>query len=417
MPREGPSDIARFELRAKVAGEQAIDIKFMLGTSTIGHCCVVTRVTTDHREGGEASVIPLIQINDDSFQLHEAAQAVVRVTIQPNGTLDWSLLKHDMELRPLGSSPASFGPQEAAGWIKTQAPMIQRMLQDELSQPVMAGVLSQLAATGYGLFAQVAPPTLAAELDSLQENALVVIDSDADWIPWELLASDPKQRLWGERFVLVRAPVMTKPPNAIVAPAGTLPTTLAQALLVIGDKIAEPGRLARRTFHGMAKRAEPPLVQGDWPQLCAAVAGKDIVHFTCHGRTDPTYHLSFREGIGGCLLPGQAHALGLKWGAVVFANACSSGATHLLLAEFQSFGREFYYAGARPFIGTLGPVRQEDAVEFASIFCEQFAFAGLPAGQALRRTKAESTKRFKRPIWLFYCLYGNPSVVRRWSPG
>jgi hypothetical protein len=416
VPRGEPSDMARFELRANVAGEQAIDIKFMLGTSTIGHCCVVTRITTDHSKGGEATVIPLDQIDDDSFQLHEAAQAVIRVTSQPNGTLDWSLLKYGTELQPLGSSPASFGPQEAAGWVKKQGPMIQRVLQDGLSLPDMAGVLSQLAATGYGLFAQIAPPTVAAELDSLQENALVVVDSDADWIPWELLTSDPKQRLWGERFVLVRAPVMTKPPNAIVAPPSALPTMLAQALLVIGDKIDEPDRLARRTFRGMAKRAEPPLVQGDWPQLCAAVTGKDIVHFTCHGRSYPAYHLSFREGIGGRLLPGQAHALGLKWGAVVFANACSSGATDMLLAEFQSFGREFYYAGARPFIGTLGPVRQEDAVEFAQIFYEQFAFTGLPAGQALRRAKAESAKRFKRPIWLFYCLYGNPSVVRRWSP-
>jgi hypothetical protein len=421
VPRDRPSDVATFVLTPRILGEQAIDIKFMLGTVIIGQCCVVTTVTTEERSG-EAPMI-LIDPVGDFAQLQDAAQAVLRVKTCMDGTLKWDLIKADTGLQALGASPDHFGKQAVDDWGKKQGPLIQRILTNELSESDLANVFALLSGVGHVLFAQIAPPTLAKELDSLQENALVVVDSDAEWIPWELLASHPnardpngKGRLWGERFVLIRAPVMTMPPNAEVAKPGVLSTILEHALLVVGDKIERPSRIASQTFRGMAKRAEPPFLEGNWNQLCANVAGKDIVHFACHGRSKPApYHLSYQDGIGGVLIASQVHSLGLKWGAVVFANACSSGTAELLLADFQSFGQQFYYAGARPFIGTLGPVPEKEAAEFAGLFYEQFAFAGLPAGQAMRRAKQESQKKFKRPIWLFYCIYGNPSVVRRWS--
>jgi CHAT domain len=413
VSRDKPSDVAAFVLTPRNLGQQAIDIKFMMGPQTVGHCVVITEVTADRR-GDQAQTIALDPVGD-FLPLQGAAQAVLRVKSRPDGMLEWELLKNGTDLQPLGTSPNRFGPKEASGWVEQQGPLIRQMLETELSQPDMAAVLAQLSALGYALLAQIAPLTLAEQLDALQESALLVIDSDADWIPWELLASRPVDPLWGDRFVLIRAPVMTKPPNAAIARPAALSTTLERALLVVGDEIERPNSVAEQTFRGMAQRAEPLLHKADWLALCAAVANKDIVHFACHGRSTPAYHLSYKEGIGGHLFPAQAHALGLKWGAVVFANACSSGATQLLLADFQSFGREFYYAGARPFIGTLGPVPEREAIEFASLFYEQFAFAGLPAGQAMRRARQESRNRFKRPIWLFYSLYGNPSVVRRWS--
>jgi len=414
VSRDGASDTAVFHLRARTAGQQAIDIKFMLGAAIVGHCCVVTHVTTEPRRG-EAAAIVLDPIDPDTLQLHESAQAVLRVSTLPDRKLEWSIVTPDGGFQPLGNSERPFDLQEASRCAEQQGPLIRSILKDRLSPTDMAGVRAQLSAHGHRLYAQIAPPTLAVTLNELDENALVVVDSDADWIPWELLACGPTEKLWADRFILVRAPVMTKPASAKVAQPAPLPRAIDRALLIIGDKVAEPKRIAHRTFGTMAKRAEPALIEGDWNELCDRVRGRDIVHFTCHGRRAPTYHLSYKPGVGGQLVPGQAHALGLKWGAVVFANACNSGEPELFLSEFQSFGREFYYAGARPFIGTLGPIPEEEAIEFAGLFYEQFALAGLPAGQALRRAKEEAAKRFDRPIWLFYCLYGNPSVVRRWS--
>ncbi len=71
-------------------------------------------------------------------------------------------------------------------------------------------------------------------------------------------------------------------------------------------------------------------------------------------------------------------------------------------------------AGARPFIGTLGPVPEEEAIGFSELFYQGFAVQGLSAGQAIRRARQQAKNQFRVPIWLFYSLYGNASVTRRW---
>ncbi len=71
-------------------------------------------------------------------------------------------------------------------------------------------------------------------------------------------------------------------------------------------------------------------------------------------------------------------------------------------------------AGARPFIGTLGPVPEEEAIGFSELFYQGFAVQGLSAGQAIRRARQQEKNQFHVPIWLFYSLYGNASVTRRW---
>jgi len=72
--------------------------------------------------------------------------------------------------------------------------------------------------------------------------------------------------------------------------------------------------------------------------------------------------------------------------------------------------------GARPFIGTLGPVEESEAVEFARLFYQYFADEGLPAGHAMRLARRDAERIFKAPTWLLYCLYGNAAVSRKWSP-
>lgn len=419
VPRDGSSETVAFALRPRAAGEQVIDVKFMHGTATIGQSCVATRVIerteTTPESAGTAAVTMLEPIDAEALELAGVAEATFLVQTADNGRLDWTLVRPTGPREFLGQSSGAFEPARVAAWQVEQSRLIREMLEPEPTPEDLDALRAQLAATGNELYAQIAPKGLESVLDGLNENALVVFDCDADWIPWELLASRPEGTLWGERFVLVRSPVASRPPHATIATPTTVTTALDRALLVVGDEIDRPGRVGQLTFGRMEARAAPPLIKASWAELQRDVAGKDIVHFVCHGRQQPSYHLSYREGVAGRLLPRQVHALGVKWGAVVFANACSSGASDLLLSDFQSFGREFYYAGARPFIGTLGPVPTREAVEFAGLFYEHFAIAGLPAGHALRMARQDAARRFKRPVWLFYCLYGSPSVVRRWS--
>ena len=194
------------------------------------------------------------------------------------------------------------------------------------------------------LFEQIAPRKFAEELAKLSPGDLIVIESDADWVPWELLAAEPDSDLLGDRFVIVRSPIIKKgdelPPNA---PKAGSPT-LQEALVIVGNEI-EGDDLARQTFGDYAKRAKKPLKQPDWTQLQAAVKGKDIIHFVCHGRGSKLY-LDYGKDAGSKLLVKQAHQLGFDPGAVVFANACGSATASPLLSSFQSFGKEFYLCGS-----------------------------------------------------------------------
>jgi len=71
----------------------------------------------------------------------------------------------------------------------------------------------------------------------------------------------------------------------------------------------------------------------------------DILHWACHGGGWPDA-LSYGEDAPRRLIPGQARTLRLRHRTVVFANACGSAVPTLVLAQVQTFGREFYIAGA-----------------------------------------------------------------------
>lgn len=414
VPRKGASGKAIFRLHARELGTWPVDIKFLLDNVDIGHCCVTSEIT-DGAKGGRADAYVLEPVAAAAMSAYTDARARLSVRTGADGRLDWTLHEQGAQPQPLGSSATPIALQDRTAWLKEQADIVKSVLAENFSAADLPGVLSQLSAVGYAIFAQMAPSGLAAALDRLPDDALLVIESDADWIPWELLAAGAAGPVLGERFVLVRAPLITEVPLKPAGPAPA-PGNLDQVLLVVGDKIERPRDLPRLIFGGLADRADPPLIEPDWEKLRVRASGADIIHFACHGRSGPPYHLSYGPGAGRRLVPKQAAALGLKPGAVVFANACSSGAPDLLLGEFQSFGREFYLSGARPFIGTLGPVPEIEAVEFAALFYRKFAFAGLPAGHALREAKREARARFKSPIWLFYCLYGNASAACRPNP-
>jgi hypothetical protein len=49
------------------------------------------------------------------------------------------------------------------------------------------------------------------------------------------------------------------------------------------------------------------------------------------------------------------------------------------------------------------------------MFYTRFALEGLPASSALKMARRDAARKFKRPLWLFYSIYGNVSAVRRWS--
>jgi hypothetical protein len=421
VPRRGDSQPVSFRLKACDPGEHAIDIKFFSGTDLVGHCVAVSAVGADAAPMQSKAAV-LGGVSDDWLLSDGDVSLVLFVETCADLRLKWSALaKGKTERTDLGTSPKKFDWQAIELNKKQQTAAIGEVLGKPLKPNDLDGVMAALTAFGSSLYRQIAPRALAPLLAALPDGALIAIESDADWVSWELL-SDELGHLLGERFILARMPLLLKPPSepAFVAP-DAVTALIDRATVVVGDDIREDKMIAKRTFKDFVTRADP-LIEADWKSLCEHAATSDIIHFVCHGRSDPQFHLSYREGPAGWFLPDQACKLGLKPGAVVFANACSSAQATFFLGDFQSFGERFYAAGARPFFGTLGPVPESAAIDFAALFYNYFALDGLPAGQAMRKARLEATrlfaqgKTFKVPIWLFYSLYGSASIVRRWRP-
>jgi hypothetical protein len=418
VPRAGSSDTAVFHLRAVEYGEQIVNVKFLSGTAEVGHCVVWCDVIRNPR-AGDAAVTALEPVTDESLYRNGVARAVLLVkTDRDTAALDWTLLEPGAAPRSLGRSSGRFTTHEVEVWSTKQARLIREALEKDRTPQDLDGVLAGLRANGNELFEEIAPVGVADELAKIPNDQVLVIESDAAWIPWEIVAPDPKGLMLGQRFAIVRSPLITKLPKSAATVSASGPITVDRALLVIGDEIYETSRLDVLTFGpSYAGRAKPPLEKASWAQLQREVRGKDVVHFACHGRTEPFYHLSYGPDTGSRLYKNQVADLEIKPGAVVFANACSSGNAEPLVSEFHGFGEKFYLAGARPYIGTLGPVPEANAVEFANLFYTRFVYEGLPAGYALLYARRDAAARQKRPTWLFYCIYGNASAVRRWGAG
>ena len=313
----------------------------------------------------------------------------------------------------MGKSPAKMDPELIKEWTENLTQLIQQFLTTDLKPADMQGVLASLTALGSTLLEQIAPPAAIAAIAALPPEALLAIETDADWVPWELLACDPAGPLWGDRLVLVRVPLVDVPPGPVAEPAA--PGQLNQALLVIGDEHRDRprrvGQAAVRSDGGPVR--SPRSCRPTGLPFPAVRPARTSCTSPAMAGARPTTSAMAGWWDASCIQRRRGR-WGLRHGTVVFANACSSAAARLMLAEFQSFGRAFYLAGARPFIGTLGPVPEEEANGFAAMFYDAFALQGLSAGQALRSAREQARKRFAVPIWLFYCLYGSASATRRW---
>jgi hypothetical protein len=106
-----------------------------------------------------------------------------------------------------------------------------------------------------------------------------------------------------------------------------------------------------------------------------------------------------------CLMVSSVQLLGDIRRSVVFANACGSARMASFLGEQRNFGWEFYKKGSAAYIGTLGLVPTEYAIEFAESFYGRL-LDGATVGRALMDAKSLAPQ--SNPFWLLYCLYGDP---------
>jgi CHAT domain-containing protein len=94
---------------------------------------------------------------------------------------------------------------------------------------------------------------------------------------------------------------------------------------------------------------------------------------------------------------------------IVF-NTCHSGRLGFSLTRLGSWGAKFVHLGCGAFVGTLWPVTDEAALEFARSFY-LFLAQGFTIGEAMMQSRlAVRMRRPNDPTWLAYCCFADPQA-------
>jgi CHAT domain-containing protein len=346
--------------------------------------------------------------------------------------------------------------QTATAAIRKQVLDIVADLMEEIYTPgIMPNdVMDALSAAGKGLYDDLLPAGLREHLADMaraqrDDNAKValLINGPLQWMPWELMHDG--EEFLSLRFQIARLPVERAAerdgkhqgyatsevkPDAEVHLVKRIVSVLGARALTDaddGDEKAQEPRW-RETFKKAGVPANrvtllPPTdgAAREGPRLSQLNAAFDaagdppgILHITCHGdKSTPDQGtvwtldskglfllFDLTDKMVGRLCATQGFQAGKP---LVFGNACSSSVGGA--SEVRSLAGEFLHGGASAFVGTIAPITNRVAVEFAVVFYTKLLKEGLPIGEALHASKQEfHKKKGVDPSWLFYCLYGSP---------
>jgi formylglycine-generating enzyme required for sulfatase activity len=308
------------------------------------------------------------------------------------------------------------------------AALFQAILDDVSKLPVATkaqrnAAARRLQSKGSWLSQTLLPEPLRGELWSLaasggEGSTILEIVTDEGSIPWELLCfqggcgeGGVGGMFFGEVFAVTRW-------IAGARQVAWLPLTRV-GLIVAGDSGLRSSEDEKEDLVGRAgngRRVDE--VPSRYDEVVSALASGeyDGWHFVGHGSARGTrshhWRIALRrdEALEPSDLYGEAKGLG-RSSPLVFLNACETGRAAPSLTGIGGWASSFLHAGAGAFLGPLWAVRDDRAAAFASEFYDRF-LAGLPIGEAVRRTRLAIRDRFPGdPIWLAYAVYARPQVI------
>jgi CHAT domain-containing protein len=227
---------------------------------------------------------------------------------------------------------------------------------------------------------------------------IVVADGPLHRLPLGALRATADAEPLASRYVISQAPSA-----ALWARWRAAPAVLAPAALVLADPPQHLGPLpharrearaigrrlgARASVHAGAAAAEPILKDGGLSRF-------DVLHFAAHAVVDEEHpeRSAVLLAPGGAVEDGLLQAreiVGLDLrGDLVFLSACRSGGGALVDGEGPlSLARAFFQAGARTVVGSLWPLRDDEAVDVVDAFYRHLSGGGS-AAEALASAQRE----------------------------
>ena len=237
----------------------------------------------------------------------------------------------------------------------------------------------------------------------------IEIMADQHEIPWELA--------WIQDDFLARKTLHSRYPfvsrarhgGLIYKPAPSFAVIVGRSagLSLVEAEIAELSELYATAFGDNLIVFNGESVSVD---LIRTALGKfDIVHYIGHG--DGQADQVWLELLGPPFLDNHIPA-SIAGNPLVFWNCCLGGASASARYRYQAdvvdgFGSKLLSRGAGHFIGSLFPVSDSTAKDFAVSFYRAL-FQGVPVGLAFYDAKLQLSE--SDPIALTYVLYGNPGA-------
>jgi hypothetical protein len=300
----------------------------------------------------------------------------------------------------------------------------------EVTAPGTTEVVPRLSSMGSVLYRLLVPDRMKEEMASHPDSPLTVITNDLE-LPWELMhdgeflaLTRPVARMPVGRF-RARRPAAAdvrkaKRRVALIASAG--PEKELQGAIDEVEQIEEGLRKDWRdvdieTFVTGKKQ----VATGESFRELLMSGTFDIIHFAGHAIFD-----QHRQDQSGLLLEDAEVCFAqkiqrlLEGNPVVFLNACDSARLQEDAdrpppdGTYEGDPKEglasaFVYGGALACIGTLWPVIDTVAADFAVAFYGQ-VLEGQPLGEATRAArKITEGKHPADPSWASFVLYGDPS--------
>ncbi len=285
----------------------------------------------------------------------------------------------------------------------------------EVPEDQALGSLSELGDLMYRLFL----PTAIQKYLIETESPILITSNDLE-LPWELMC--PENEFLCLRTAMGRMPMMRDFPRRneyiredklrfllIANPTGDLPAT-EKEIQWIGDRLRDEPVTVE-----IWRRDE---VTGLKLHRALASGRYDVIHYSGHA------HFNLKKpDESGLLLAGQNVLIAqtiqrtLRGRPLIFLNACESGREVMVdgevsytASESEGLASSFILGGALGIIGTLWPIFDEGAAEFASTFYEGL-LAGQSLGEAVRLARLRV--RESRPhdvTWASFVLYGDPTL-------
>jgi CHAT domain-containing protein len=285
----------------------------------------------------------------------------------------------------------------------------------KVSQNQPLDSLSELGDLMYRLFL----PTVVQRHLSGVETPILVASNDLE-LPWELMY--PENDFLCLRAPVGRMPMMRDFPRRneyqreeklrflfLANPTGDLPAAEKEVEWIADRLTGEPATVE-------VWRGEE--VTGLKLHRALASGRYDVIHYSGHAFFNPE-----NPDESGLLLAGQNVFIAqtiqrtLRGRPLIFLNACESGREMMaegevsyVASETEGLASSFILGGALAIMGTMWPIFDEGAAEFASAFYENI-LAGQSLGEATRQARLHL--RNSRPhdvTWASFVLYGDPTL-------